>query len=695
MFQWIHRYRVSWFLQDMIAGVTVGMLLVAQGIAYAKIANLDPQYGLYTAFVGACIYCFLGTSKDISIGPITILPPLAVVSLLVGQCIKTVHSARPEISAPEVAVCLSLFSGIVIVVIGIVKLGILVDFISGPVIAGYMTGSAITIAFGQWPKLFGMSGVDTHDPPYLIFIHFFANLPSTQLDAAFGLISLAFLYTIRYGCPWLTRKFPQFGRPLFFLGIMRSALVVVFGTLISFLINRGKSESPISLVETIPVGFDAMGVPRLNLTVISNVIGSLPSIIIILLLEHITVAKSFGNVSNYTIRPNQEILAIGISNVIGSFFGAYPATGAFSRTAVMSRSGSKTPLAGIFSSAIVALALYALTPAFYYVPNATLAAVVVHAVSDLISGPRYIRELWKTSLLEFFVFFVSVVVACFVDVETAIYVSISLSLVIMLFRLARPSVKTLGRYPLDTAPSSCYYESSRTAVSQQPQRFVYVDDGEPLFTKFLEPLPRGLLIVRPGNAMLYPNAAYITEKITQVVKDRTCKGSSEESADEQLWNQDTEELESTKEDCLSVLEALVLDMGAVSRIDPTALQALARTRQMIDNYSGRPVEWHFANLQTKQVRNDLVATGFGDISSFQPDRSEEVTQAGSESFKEMPAPDASRETTDVNYTDINFEQQRAFPVPRDQHRYFHWDVETAVQAICENWNSSFSTKCLA
>lgn len=166
-----------------------------------------------------------------------------------------------------------------------------------------------------------MTYIRLSDPPYLILIRFFANLPYTRLDAAFGLISLGLLYTIQLGIPRLAKKSPRFHYPLFYFSIMRNALVIVLGTLVSFIINVNRSESPICLVQTIPAGFDAMAVPSLNLTIISQVRSSLPPIVIILLLEHITVAKAFGKVSNYTICSNQEILAIGFSNVIGAFFG--------------------------------------------------------------------------------------------------------------------------------------------------------------------------------------------------------------------------------------------------------------------------------------------------------------------------------------------------------------------------------------
>ncbi|KAI7890402.1 sulfate transporter family-domain-containing protein, partial [Mucor mucedo] len=502
--QWIHRYNLSWLVQDAIAGITVGMLIVPQGIAYAKIANLDPQYGLYTSFVGVTLYCFFGTSKDISIGPIT------VVSLLVGQAISKVTTEHPEISGPEVAVCLSLFAGIVTLLIGLIRIGMLVDFISEPAIAGYMTGSAITISLGQWPKVFGLA-VNTHNAPYLIVYEFFEKIKDTKLDAAFGLVALVALYVIKLGGAKLADRCPVLKKPLFFLGIMRSGLIVIIGTFISYLINVHHKSAPlISIIETVPAGFDAMGVPSLSMTVLKEASGVLPSIILILILEHVSVAKSFGRMNNYSIDPNQEILAIGMSNIVGSFFGAYPCTGAFSRTAVMARSGAKTPMAGVFSGAVVLLALYVLTPAFFYIPEAVLGSVVIHAVVDLVSGPTFLKELWHASICEFFIFVIAVVITCFMDVETGIYVSVGLSLLLMLLKLARPSVSSLGRVRLDAH-----------APDAQDRQYIYVEEKDPLYTRLLDPLPSGVVVIRLSHSILYPNANYIAERMMDIVKSRT------------------------------------------------------------------------------------------------------------------------------------------------------------------------------
>lgn len=241
-------------------------------------------------------------------------------SLLVGQTVTRVTTTG-EYTGPQVAVILALFGGFITLFIGLVRLGILVDFIPGPAIAGFMTGSSITISVGQWPKLFGISTVNTHDSAYLVFGNFFKHLPDTKLDAAFGIIGLVWLFTVRWGTGVLTKKYPKYEKFFFFANIMRNGVLVIFGTLIAFLINIGRSTSPISILKSVPSGFTAMGVPSVDINLLSQVSSTLPSVVIILILEHVAIAKSFGRINNYKIDADQEIIAIGAANIIGSFFG--------------------------------------------------------------------------------------------------------------------------------------------------------------------------------------------------------------------------------------------------------------------------------------------------------------------------------------------------------------------------------------
>ncbi|CAO3599842.1 unnamed protein product [Absidia cylindrospora] len=551
-------------------------------------------------------------------------------------------------------------------------------------------------------KRFGLTGVDTHQAPYLVFGQFFEHIPTTHIDAAFGVTALVILYIIKFGTGHLAARVPRLKKPLFFMGIMRNGLIVIIGTLLSFLLNLGKDKSPFKIIKDVPAGFDAMGIPRVRMEIISESMGVLPSIILILVLEHVSVAKSFGRLGDYDAKPNQEIMAIGASNIIGAFFGAYPATGAFSRTAVMARSGAKTPLAGVFTGCIVVLALYVLTPAFYFIPEAVLAAVVVHAVSDLVSGPAYVMELYRTSILELIVFLLGVGITCFVDVETGIYVSVGLSLAIMLLRLARPPVLALGRSPL----RSQHYPTLETEALSADQHYIYVDEMDPHFTKVLEPLPPGMLVIRLTDSVLYPNAGHVAEKLTQLGKTRTRNGDGNRDIKSLPWTESTDS--SMNNHRQPLLGAIVLDMTAVHSIDTTGLQALGSVRTTLERHAGQTVEWHFTGLQSERIRRDLLTFGFGtwgaDQDEIEPSSPSSIGQAHALGMSSLPPPPPlsahhhhhDPQQSPYSKTDSISPQPRypnattnMSPLRQQFHRgSIHQKVGQDEKAIVESWRSA-------
>ncbi|KAI8139144.1 sulfate transporter family-domain-containing protein [Fennellomyces sp. T-0311] len=707
---WIHRYNLMWLARDLIAGVTVGIVVVPQSMGYAKIAELPAEYGLYTAFVGLCVYCLFATSKDISIGP------TAVMSLLVGQTVTKVTSAHPEVTAEEIAVAFSLLTGSIAMFIGLVRLGILVDFIPGPAIAGFMTGSAITITIGQWPKLFGIKGINTQESTYLIFGNFFKNLPKTKVDVAFGLIGLLWLYGVRFLCNHYTKKYPKYAMPLFFFSIMRNGIVVIFGTLIAFLINIGKETSPISILKDVPPGFQAMAVPSVNGDLIGQISGSLPSGVIILILEHVAIAKSFGRINDYTINPDQEIIAIGFTNIWASFFGAYPSTGSFSRTAIKARSGVKTPIAGIFSGLVVVLALYALTPAFYYIPDAILAAVVIHAVADLVSGPSYVKRLAAVSWWELLVFVVAVVVTFFTTVDYGIYGSLGLSIIILLFRIARPRFWALGRIPLAKSaavvPSSDNEKADIIAPVQQQQEYLYVPVSHPSLGQLAESLPRGILMFRIDESMTYPNSGFIADRLIAYCKEHTRRGGKILSKGERAWNDDSNSKIEAERASLPKMHALLLDFSAVNRLDSSGLQAIVDVQNTLNRYAGHHVEFHFINLSANpSIRRSLIIAGFGtqprtllddDASSSASNR--QISSGPVEILPVVPnskdGPHHQREQRleesirrhdlESSYISTKDEieiEHVSIHLPKDKYPFFHWSSDEAVRSAQRTWDA--------
>lgn len=190
--------------------------------------------------------------------------------------------------------------------------------------------------------------------------------------------------------------------------------------------------------------------PTVDIEMIKSFVGELPAAVIVMLIEHIAISKSFGRLNNYTIDPSQELVAIGVTNLLAPFLGAYPATGSFSRTAIKSKAGVRTPFAGVITAIVVLLALYALTAVFWYIPNAGLAAVIIHAVCDVITPPRTVFQFWRVAPLEVPIFFAGVLVTIFTNIENGVYTTICVSVAVLVWRLVLSKGRFLGRTRLRT-----------------------------------------------------------------------------------------------------------------------------------------------------------------------------------------------------------------------------------------------------
>lgn len=248
---WITRYNFRWLFADSIAGLTIGFVVVPQAMAYALLARLSPEYGLYTSFVGAAMYWLFGTSKDIVIGT------TAVGSLLVGQVVTKVQEERPGVySAQEVAHALSILAGSVMLLLGLLRLGWLIEFIPDIPVSAFVCGASITVMSTQFPVVLGIPGINTREAPYKVIISSLKNLGNTQLDAAIGLTCLALLFFLREYFSYLERRQPSRKRLWSTLSSLRQVFAMLLYTLISFLVHRNvpKGESKFRIVGEIESG---------------------------------------------------------------------------------------------------------------------------------------------------------------------------------------------------------------------------------------------------------------------------------------------------------------------------------------------------------------------------------------------------------------------------------------------------------
>ncbi|XP_077710656.1 sodium-independent sulfate anion transporter isoform X2 [Canis aureus] len=391
---WLPDYSVQWLKMDFIAGLSVGLTVIPQALAYAEVAGLPPQYGLYSAFMGCFVYFFLGTSRDVTLGP------TAIMSLLVS--FYTFHE-------PAYAVLLAFLSGCIQLAMGFLRLGFLLDFISCPVIKGFTSAATITIGFGQIKNLLGLQDIPRQF--FLQVYQTFRKVGETRVgDAVLGLVCMVLLLVLklmRDHVPPVHPEMPPGVRLshglVWTATTARNALVVSFAALVAYSFEV-TGYQPFVLTGQTTEGLPPVRTPPFSVTTANGTVSftemvqdmgaGLAVVPLMGLLESIAVAKSFASQNNYRVDANQELLAIGLTNVLGSLVSSYPVTGSFGRTAVNAQSGVCTPAGGLVTGALVLLSLDYLTSPFYYIPKSALAAVTIMAVAPLFDASIF-RTLWR------------------------------------------------------------------------------------------------------------------------------------------------------------------------------------------------------------------------------------------------------------------------------------------------------------
>lgn len=563
-------------------------------------------------------------------------------STITGNVVLDAAARRPDIPGHIIASALAIIAGAIVCFLGLARLGWLVEFISLTSISAFMTGSALNIAVGQVPTMMGITGFSTRDATYKVFINTLKHLGRSQLDAAMGLTALAMLYLIRSLFTYLGNRIPAHRRLFFFISTLRTVFVILLYTLISWLVNmhikdHKSANAKFKILGTVPRGFQHAAVPQVDSDIISIFASELPASVIVLLIEHISIAKSFGRVNGYTIDPSQELVAIGVTNLLGPFLGGYPATGSFSRTAIKSKAGVRTPLAGLITAIVVLLAIYALPAVFFYIPNATLSAVIIHAVGDLITPPNTVYQFWKISPLEVFIFFAGVIVTVFTTIEIGVYVTVAVSAALLLFRVFKARGRFLGRVKVHSVIGDHLLTDTEGKYRDDPDRsarniYIPIDhnDGSNPQIEVEAPYP-GVFIYRFSEGYNYPNANhyldYMVEKIFQQTRRTNPnaynrKGVSDTPtltipstnplSQDRPWNdpgpRKGEEINTEK----PTLKAIILDFSSVNNVDITSVQHLIDVRNQLDRYaSPDTVQWHFACINNRWTKRALASAGFG------------------------------------------------------------------------------------
>lgn len=528
---WLRSYNLRSYLKtDLMAGITVGTMLVPQAMSYARLAGLQSFYGLYAGFVPVFAYAIFGSSRQLAVGPV------ALVSLLVSNVLSKVVDLEEDQSDEAVqyysdlAILLALMVGVIECLMGILRLGWLIRFISHTVISGFTSASAITIALSQSKYFLGYS-VTRSSKIIPLFESIFSGIGEFKWRPfAFGFAMLGILLTMKHlGKTRKNLKFVRAAGPL---------TAVLVGTLFAWVFN----PTDITLVGTIPQGLPSFSVPK-HFDNVPDLIGTAFLISGVAILESVGIAKALAAKHGYEIDSNQELFGLGVANVCGSFFSAYPTTGSFSRSAVNNESGAKTGLAGVITGVIMAAALLFLTPIFAHVPQCTLAAIVVSAVVGLIDyeEPKF---LWEVDKRDFCLWMASFVFTLFLGIEIGVLIAVGLSLAFVIYESANPHVAILGRLPGTTV-----YRN----IHQYPEAYTY----------------QGIVIVRIDAPMYFANISFIKERLRKY--ELQSEGSEHSGRQVQY---------------------VILELAPVTHIDSSAVLAL---KELYEEFRARNIQMALSN----------------------------------------------------------------------------------------------------
>ena len=472
--EWIQEYNKTLFKGDLSAGITVAVMLIPQGMAYAMIAGLPPVYGLYAAIFPQLIYAIMGSSRQLAVGPV------AMDSLLVATTLNTmaIVDAQHYIS---LAIFLAFFMGVIQVFLGLIKFGFLVNFLSKPVINGFTSAAAIIIGLSQ---LNHMLGVEISQGNVLQALMQSIWEVRTEIHLLTLMITLGSIFLI-FGIKRFSKKIPV------------ALVVVILTTLLTSQLNW--NEMGLSIVGTIPSGLPAFNFQWIAVEDIYPLFPMALTLSLIAFLEAISIAKAIEVKENKeTVDPNQELIALGAANVFGSFFQSYPTTGGFSRTAVNHESGAQTGVAAIISAAVVGLTLVFFSSWFYYLPKPVLGAIILTAVINLVDL-KYPYQLWSSHREEFFILLFTFLVSLFMGIMEGVLLGTLASLSLMVYRSSQPHIAILGRIK-----GTKHYRNIHR------------------FTEEVETFP-GVLILRFDGQLFFGNHSYFKKQIVDLLGGETKK----------------------------------------------------------------------------------------------------------------------------------------------------------------------------
>ncbi|PRY84896.1 SulP family inorganic anion transporter [Mongoliibacter ruber] len=470
---WLPNYKKTDLQGDLSAGLTVGIMLIPQGMAYAMLAGLEPIHGLYAVTVPLLIYAIFGTSRQLAVGPV------AMVSLLTAAGIAGLNPSSPE-QYLIYALSLAFLVGLIQFGMGLMRLGFVVNFLSHPVINGFTSAAAIIIGLSQIKHLFRINLPNSeHIQEMLVAI--WQNIGDIHW-ITFG-IGIIGIIIIKYGKK-IHKSFPA---PL---------IAVIVG--IALVSGFDLTAQGVKIVGDVPSGLPSFSSPSFDMSVWRSLFPIALTISLVGFAESFAVAKTIqAKHKNYKLDANQELIGLGMANFAASFFKGYPVTGGFSRTAVNNEAGAKTTMASIISAVLIVLTLLFFTGLFYNLPSAILAAVVLVAVSGLVDYKEPLH-LWKKDKSDFAMLIATFLITLTLGIETGIIAGMVLSLLVVIYRASKPHMAQLGRVP-------------GTSIFRNLARFSDLESR------------KDLLMVRIDGPIYFANVEYIKNKLDKWIEEKEDK----------------------------------------------------------------------------------------------------------------------------------------------------------------------------
>lgn len=414
-------YDAPTFKGDLTAGLTTAIMLIPQAMAYAMLAGLDPIIGLYASIVPLIAYAVFGTSRQLAVGPV------AMVSLLVASSVGAIATGGSA-EYLAYAVMLSAMVGVMQLGMGIARLGFLVNFLSHPVVAGFTSAAALIIGLSQLKHMLGVNIPRSHHVHEIVLKAGEHFSEWHWMTVGIGVATVVALTVMKKFTP----KVPRF------LVVVAASTLAVWGL--------GLDAEGVKIVGEVPAGLPAPSLPTFDLEAFKALLPMAVTISLVGFMESISVAKSFARQNKYEIDADQELKGLGMANLLGSLFSAYPTTGGFSRTAVNAQAGARTGVAAIITAVAVAVTLLFLTPLFYFLPKAVLAAIIMTAVFGLVDV-KEARHLWAVSRPDLAMMAITFLATLSLGIEQGILVGVVASIAWFVKRVSTPHIAVLGRMP--------------------------------------------------------------------------------------------------------------------------------------------------------------------------------------------------------------------------------------------------------